>query len=177
MADVRRDDLRETAPDANRDPITGEPGAHPVGAGLGAAAAGAAAGAAGGAMAGPVGMAVGAVIGGVAGGLAGKGIAESIDPTTEDTYWRDNHASRPYYEAGHNYDDYGPAYRYGWESRSSHAGKRFEDVETDLAQGWDKVKSKSRLTWDHAKHATRDAWDRVEHSRSSDPTYRGTPTS
>ena len=45
MADNRRDDA--TTPDANRDPITGEAGAHPVGAGLGAAAGGAAAGAAG----------------------------------------------------------------------------------------------------------------------------------
>src|SRR4051794_27931240 len=72
--------------DLNADPISGEPGAHPVGAGVGAAAAGAAAGAAGGAMAGPAGVVVGAVIGGVAGGLAGKEVAESIDPTTEDAY-------------------------------------------------------------------------------------------
>src|SRR4029077_18614744 len=34
--------------DSNPDPITGEPGAHPVGTGVGAALAGAAAGAAGG---------------------------------------------------------------------------------------------------------------------------------
>ena len=72
--------------DANRDPITGEPGAHPVGTGLGTAAGGAAAGAAAGLAAGPVGAAVGAVVGGVAGGLAGKGIAESINPTVEEAY-------------------------------------------------------------------------------------------
>ena len=175
MADVRRDDVTSTTPDANRDPITGEPGAHPVGAGLGAVAGGAAAGAAGGAVAGPVGMAVGAVIGGVAGGLAGKGVAESIDPTAEDAYWRENHVSRPYYHANHTYDDYGPAYRYGWESRSRHPGKRFDDVESDLENGWDKVKAQSRLGWDHAKHATRDAWDRVENTVSGHSTYRGTP--
>ena len=44
------------AKEANRDPITGAPGAHPVGTGLGAAAGGMAAGAAVGTMAGPVGM-------------------------------------------------------------------------------------------------------------------------
>ena len=41
--------------DANRDPISGAPGAHPVGTGVGAIAGGAAAGAAVGTVAGPVG--------------------------------------------------------------------------------------------------------------------------
>src|SRR3954454_3674465 len=98
--------------DENRDPLSGEPGAHPVGTGLGAAGAGAATGALGGAVGGPVGAAVGAVVGAVAGGLAGKGIAESIDPTAEDAYWRDNHSSRPYFDKTHSYDDYRPAYQY-----------------------------------------------------------------
>lgn len=69
---------------ANRDPITGEPGSHPVGTGVGAAAGGVAAGAAVGTVAGPVGTAVGAVVGAVAGGLAGKGVAEKVDPTLPD---------------------------------------------------------------------------------------------
>ena len=66
----------------HRDPITGTPGAHPVGTGLGAAAGGIAAGAAVGTVAGPVGTVVGAAAGAVAGGLAGKGVAETVDPTT-----------------------------------------------------------------------------------------------
>ena len=70
---------------ANRDPITGTPGAHPVGTGVGAAAGGVAAGAAVGSVAGPVGTVVGAAVGAVAGGLAGKGVAEKIDPTTGKT--------------------------------------------------------------------------------------------
>src|SRR5436305_4404539 len=90
----------------NRDPLSGEKGAHPVGTGVGAAAAGAAAGAAGGMMAGPAGAAVGAVLGAVAGGLAGKGVAESIDPTVETEYWRNNYKSRPYYESGHEFEHY-----------------------------------------------------------------------
>ena len=68
---------------ANRDPITGTPGAHPVGTGVGALAGGAAAGAAVGTVAGPVGTAIGAAVGAVAGGLAGKGVAEEIDPTVD----------------------------------------------------------------------------------------------
>jgi outer membrane lipoprotein SlyB len=79
--------------DANRDPITGAPGAHPVGSGIGAVSGGAA-GAAIGSIGGPVGTVAGAVIGGVAGGLAGKGIAESVHPTAQDEYRRDNYRGR-----------------------------------------------------------------------------------
>ena len=82
---------RKIGADANRDPITGTPGAHPVGTGVGAAG-GAAAGAAIGAIGGPIGAAVGLVAGAVAGGLAGKGVAETIDPTVEDAYWRKNYS-------------------------------------------------------------------------------------
>src|SRR5439155_17329763 len=125
MADkTERDRL---AGDANRVPLTGAPGAHPVGVGVGAAG-GAAAGAAVGAAAGPVGSAVGAVVGGVAGGLAGKGAAEAVNPTVEDTYWRENYSKRPYVTAGTAYDTYRPAYRYGWESYGRYRGRKFDEV-------------------------------------------------
>ena len=149
--------------DANRDPISGAPGAHPVGVGAGAATAGAAGAAVGGVVGGPIGAAVGAAVGAVAGGMAGKGMAEGVNPTVEDEYWRRHHDTRPYAASG-TYDEYRPAYQYGWEARGQHAGKRFEDVEADLKRGWDKVRAKSSLTWDRARHATRDAWDRVEHA-------------
>jgi len=67
-------------PGMNPDPLTGAPGAHPVGTGLGAVS-GAAAGASIGAAAGPVGAAVGTVVGAVAGALAGRGAAEAVNPT------------------------------------------------------------------------------------------------
>ena len=67
---------------ANPDPITGEPGAHPVGVGIGALGAGVA-GAAVGAFAGPVGVLVGAAIGALAGGLAGKEVAAADDTEPE----------------------------------------------------------------------------------------------
>jgi hypothetical protein len=156
--------------DANRDPITGAPGSHPVGTGVGAAGAGAA-GAAIGSVAGPVGTAVGAIVGAVAGGLAGKGVAESVNPTAEDEYWRNNYKTRPYVMSGTSYDEYAPAYRYGWESRNHHAGKRFEDVESDLRSGWESTKGKTKLEWDRARSAVRDAWDRVgtrEHANVND---------
>src|SRR5690349_5987215 len=111
------------AKDANRDPITGAPGAHPVGTGVGAVAGGAAAGAAVGSVAGPVGTAVGIVAGAIVGGLAGKGVAEKIDPTVEDAYWRQNYSQRRYVEKAESYDAYQPAYRLGYESRGKYPGK------------------------------------------------------
>lgn len=150
--------------DANRDPLTGAPGSHPVGTGAGAAVGGMAAGAAVGTVAGPVGTAIGAAVGAVVGGLAGKGIAEKLDPTREDAYWRDNYASRPYVDAGASYDDYAPAYGLGYNSYSSYAGRRFEDIEPDLARDWGSKRGNSTLGWDKAKHATRDAWERVSNA-------------
>lgn len=150
----------KTTEATNRDPITGAPGAHPVGTGIGAALGGAAAGAAAGTVVGPVGTVIGAAVGAVVGGLAGKGVAELIDPTVEATYWRENYISRPYVNGG-SYDDYGPAYQYGVSSYSKYAGRKFDDVESDLARDWRAARGASKLEWDRAKVASRDAWHRV----------------
>jgi uncharacterized protein (TIGR02271 family) len=152
---------KHTDKDRNEDPITGAPGAHPVGVGVGTAAGGAAAGMAAGAAAGPVGAVAGAVIGGVLGGLAGKEVAEQIDPTEEDAYWRDNYKTRSYVDKGADYSAYQPAYRYGWESQNRYAGKTFDQAESDLRSGWDKVRGASSLAWDKARNAVRDAFDRT----------------
>jgi hypothetical protein len=161
-------------PAANPDPITKAPGAHPVGTGVGAAAGGAAgvggaiaAGAAMGTVAGPVGTAVGAVVGAVAGGLIGKGVAEHVNPSVEHEYWRKNYASRTYVTPDSGYEQYGPAYQYGWESRAKHSGKTFDEVEADLERGWEKCKGKSQLKWDAARQASRDAWDRTDHNAAN----------
>ena len=147
--------------DLNKDPITGEPGAHPLGVGAGAASAGAA-GAVIGSVVGPIGTVAGAVIGAVAGGLAGKGVAESIDPTAEDAYWRTTYHSRPYVTKGTTYEEYEPAYRYGWESRSKHQGKSFDQVETELQSSWNTPKNHSLSEWNKARPVVRDAWDHFD---------------
>lgn len=139
-------------------------GTHPVGVGVGAVSAGAAAGAVGGAVAGPIGAVAGAVVGAVVGGVAGKATAEALNPTMETKYWHETHASRPYARADLGYDEFAPAYRYGWESygKRSEPGQTFDNVEADLARGWDGAKGTSRLAWNQAKAASRDAWLRVE---------------
>ena len=159
---------KDARDDLNADPITGEPGAHPVGTGVGATG-GAVAGAAVGAVAGPVGALVGGAVGAVVGGLAGKGAAEVVNPTEEEAYWRQTAQTTPYYaETLTTYSDldyerdYENAYRIGYQHRHEYdANTRFEDVENDLKIKWDQVKGSSRLNWNEARIAVKAAWDRV----------------
>lgn len=149
----------------NRDPITGAPGAHPVGTGLGAAG-GAVAGAAAGSLAGPVGTVVGLVAGAVAGGLGGKAAAEGVNPTMEDAYWRENYDREAYYDAGRPYDDYQPAYEMGWSGRAAR-GTDFDAAEPALAAEWETRRGASTLDWPQARPASEAAWKRA------DETYYG----
>lgn len=146
--------------DMNRDPITDEPGAHPVGTGIGATG-GAVAGATVGVIGGPIGVAVGGVVGAVVGGLAGKAAAEAVNPTAEEAYWRDNYLNEPYYEQGRNFDEYAPAYRLGMTGRT-----RYEDswdaAEPRLASEWDSTRGGSTLSWPQARPASQAAWTRVD---------------
>jgi hypothetical protein len=153
----------DPSPDANRDPLTGEPGSHPIGTGVGAAGGAATGAAIGGAVGGPVGAAAGGIAGGIVGGAAGHAVAEGLDPTVEDAYWRKTYNTRPYYRPGRAYEDYEPAYRYGWESasRPEYRNRPFEGAESDLERGWDTFKGKAREGWRDIREATRDAWNRV----------------
>ena len=146
----------------NLDPITDEAGAHPVGTGIGATGGGMA-GAAAGAFGGPVGAAVGLVAGAVVGGLAGKATAEGINPTVEHAYWKERYNNEGYFENGYTYDDYGPAYEYGWSSRVTYPGA-FDSAEPDLGATWLARRGTSKLSWDQARPATRAAWDRIDNN-------------
>jgi uncharacterized protein YjbJ (UPF0337 family) len=152
----------ENAVEENRDPISNEPGAHPVGVaagGTGGAAAGTAIGAA---VAGPIGGLVGAAAGAIAGGLAGKGVAEAINPTEEEQYWREYYKTRPYYRTDVDFESYAPAYRFGWESasRPEFRGKNFEEVEDQLKTEWPSYHSTADFSM--FRDATKDAYDRVQ---------------
>jgi len=154
---------------ANLDPITDEPGAHPVGTGVGATLGGAASGAAAGLVAGPIGMIAGVAVGAIAGGLVGKAVAEGIDPTLEETYWRENYETRSYAKGG-SFGDYGPAYNYGVNAYQKNPGRKFSDIEPDLERDWDTASADSRLDWTDARYATRDSFERL-----NDSARRGAP--
>jgi len=147
--------------DANRDPITGAPGSHPIGTGLGAAAGGMAAGAAAGTVVGPIGTVIGAAAGAIIGGLAGKAAGEAMDPTVENAFWSKQYGHEPYYSKDRTYSDYEPAYRTGYEAQARHSGRSFDEVEDDVKASYERSRGSSRLDWMSARPATRAAWDRV----------------
>ena len=152
--------------DANRDPLTNEPGSHPVGTGVGAALGGAAAGAAAGAFGGPVGAAIGGVAGAVAGGLAGKAAAEAVNPTEEDAYWRESFHREPYYVGGRTYEQYRPAYELGWSSVGRYEGD-FEAVAQRISLDW-RAREPLGPARTEAPRAARSAWERVSRSSLND---------
>ena len=154
--------------DFNLDPITREPGAHPVGTGVGAALGGAAAGAMMGTLAGPAGALVGAVAGAVAGGLGGKAAAESINPTAEEAYWASSYEQEPYYEAGRPFTDYAPAYRLGSSARAQYRGT-FDEAEDHLITHWEAQKDRSLLSWQQARAAALAAWERASRHAAAAP--------
>ena len=166
MGKTNKEIQKQSDGDANRDPITGTPGAHPLGVGMGALAGGAATGAAVGTVAGPVGTVVGAAVGAIVGGLAGKGVAEKIDPTMEDAYWQKNYNKEPYYQTGRGYEDYENAYRTGYEGRARHQQRTFEEAESDLQTDYDKRRNGQGLTWEQSKVPARAAWDRIDRNTS-----------
>jgi hypothetical protein len=100
-------------------------------------------------------------VGAVVGGLGGKALAESIDPTAEDAYWRENYNERPYVESGTSYDTYQPAYKFGWETRGRYADRSFDEIEPELEREWQSGSARP-LGWDRARLAARDAWDRIQ---------------
>src|SRR5690606_34418316 len=153
----RRRNMSNEPRDLNRDPVTGAPGAHPVGVGVGGTG-GAVAGAAVGSIFGPIGTLVGGAVGAIAGAAAGKQVAERLDPTGEAEYWRVEYANRPYTDANFDYDsDYAPAYRYGLEVREQSGSRRWDDhLEAEVRGGWEASRGSSRLTWEQARDAVKD---------------------
>src|SRR3954469_13068506 len=145
----------------NPDPITGAPGSHPVGTGVGAAAGGAATGAAVGSVAGPVGTLAGVAGGAIVGGLAGKGVAEKVNPTQEETYWRHNHY-REDFAGNRPYAEYRNAYKCGYEGYSTYGGGTFEEHENELRRRYEADRGTSKLDWNQARPAARAAWHRLE---------------
>jgi len=94
--------------------------------------------------------------------------AKPINPTTEHEYWRNEGKNRSYCMSGTPYEQYGPAFQFGWESFASHKGKEFKDMEAQMERDWDSRRGVSKLNWNQVKGATRDAWMRVEKAACGD---------
>jgi hypothetical protein len=81
--------------------------------------------------------------------------------TSDDEYWKSEHAKQPYADKNLGYEHYEPAYRTGIEAAQRHAGKRFEEIEDDVALDYEKRKAGSALPWDRARPAVKAAWDKL----------------
>jgi hypothetical protein len=140
---------------------------HSIGEGTGAGT-GAITGAAIGSAGGPVGAAVGAVVGAVVGAKAGGAIAEAVNPTEYTEHFRRNFESASYRDASRGWDDYEPAYRYGYDRYEQYGGRKFDDIESNLERDWDATRGKSQLAWSEARGAVRDGWHYIERAMPGD---------
>lgn len=140
---------------------------HNLGAGTGAVA-GAVTGAAVGSAVGPVGTVVGAVAGGVVGAKAGDSIAEAVNPTDYEDHFKNTYRERPYFKSDREWNDYEPAYKYGYDTYGQYRGQRFEDVEPQLERNWASTRNDSRLEWNEAKGAVKDGWHHIERAMPGD---------
>jgi hypothetical protein len=172
---MAEEDSRRKGRDLDRDPATGQPETHlggmaggafagaTTGGLTGAAIAGASAGTiAGGPIGAVSGAVVGVVAGAVLGGIAGKALAERFNPEHENEYWRNEFPRRPYaVSSQYGWDDYWPAYRFGYEHFPAHAERSFDEVEPELSRQWEQARGTSRLDWAAARHAVRDEYERL----------------
>ena len=155
---VRRNNDLDRTTSRDNEPVDGKA----VG-GVSGLAAGAAIGAVTG---GPIGAVIGAAAGALTGLGAAKGIDAAVNHEEEDNYWRENYSTRPYATADRSYDQYRPAYQYGWESRARLGNRSYDEAEPELERNWETYRtqdtSRTSLGWNDARHATRDAWHRIE---------------
>ena len=140
---------------------------HSIGEGTGAVA-GAVTGAAIGSAAGPVGSLVGAVAGGVIGAKAGDSIAEAVNPTEYEDHFKKSYTTASYYDSSRDWNDYQPAYKYGYETYGTYRGRDFDSVEPELERNWDTTRGNSRLAWGEARGAVRDGWNHIERAIPGD---------
>jgi hypothetical protein len=91
-----------------------------------------------------------------------SGTRRSVDWSGHDAYWRDNYGARPYTQTDRGYEYYQPAYKYGHESAFFYGDRAWDqEVEDDLARGWQQARGDSNCTWDEVKAAVKDAYERA----------------
>ena len=96
-------------------------------------------------------------------GLHGLAAAAAGRAPAAQAYWRNSYTGESYYEPGHSFEDYAPAYELGWSSRAQAGDDRdFDAAEQDMQRAWESHRAASRLTWEQARAAMRAAWHRVD---------------
>src|SRR5260370_3212441 len=90
-------------------------------------------------------------------------MAEAMNPTTEEKYWREHHGKQPFVKSGYTYVHYAPSYRTSYEGFHKYPGKAYEEIEDELALDYERHKPGAPLPWDHARHAVHAACAKVSH--------------
>jgi hypothetical protein len=80
----------------------------------------------------------------------------------DETHFREDYRDR-YASAGGRYEDYDPAYRYGWGMRDRYRGREWNDIESDVRTDWERDRPG---TWDRFKDAIRGSWERTKRALS-----------
>ena len=93
-----------------------------------------------------------------AGGNANQ--SGGADPQKEAAYWREQHSKQPYAKNG-SYDQFEHAYKTGYNSFFKYPEQNFDDVENDIALGYEQAKPGSALPWDTVLPAVNAVWDRL----------------
>jgi hypothetical protein len=93
-----------------------------------------------------------------AGSTTGQG--GGVDPEKEAAYWREQHPKQPY-AANSSYEQFEHAYRTGYNSFLQHRGKKFEEIEGEIALNYEKAKPGSALPWDTVRPAVNLVWERM----------------
>jgi len=96
---------------------------------------------------------------------------------SENAYWQQNFATRPYNQAGTSYNTIQPAYQYGVNAYSQYNGQPYSAVQTQLQNNWNSARGNSNLTWAQAQNATQDAYERIyniQHNLNPGVTVSGT---
>lgn len=138
---------------------TGEKVGEGVG-GVGGAVTGAAVGSVGG----PLGVIIGGIAGAVGGWWAGREIGQTADDYTDthDVEYRRRFEATPMEQRGRfrTYEEARPVYQLGYlASRNpQYAGRRFEDIEPDLQQGWDRDIEARFGAWSAVRDTVRNAY-------------------
>lgn len=102
-------------------------------------------------------------------GTTGQGQATGHARTTQQwsevmpTYqqhWQQSHGT-----SGGSWEEAEPGYRYGYEMRNDprYQGRSYNEVESDLRQGWGQSQGGAKTGWDKVSANVREAWNDMKH--------------
>jgi hypothetical protein len=107
---------------------------------------------------GPLGTALGAAAGGFTGAAAGEQIGEAMDHREDLIHLGGTFSEQDYYVSEMEWEDYEPAYRYGFDTYRTHAHLGTTQAKQAMRGDWELYNRHSHLSWNQAWEAVLHAW-------------------